>query len=162
LIGGLATIVMTMGEPVYLDYGNDFPTVFLFCSVGAAIFFRLFTSAHTKKSSTVHIYVDEACYSIEVLCDSGNLAVDPMTGSPVIIIRACIMSGTYAKLKEQNAGGMRVRLIPIRGIAGESLLYGMIPDRVIVNGREVEAVVAFIENDKKFGGFDGIVPTSLC
>ena len=53
-------------------------------------------------------------------------------------------------------------MIPVKGIGGESLMYGFIPDKIEVDGKDVSAVVAIDENRGTFAEHTAIVPLILC
>ncbi len=161
LFGGITTFIMTLGEPIYLDFGNHYPTLFLLCSGCAVVFSRLFTVSRTKRSAVVDVTVEEKTYSITVLCDSGSFAKDPISARPAILVRRSIMEDVYERLARGDVG-LKVRIIPVGGIDGKRILYGLIPDRVEVEGRTVDAVVAFLEAEERPAGFDGILPAALC
>jgi len=59
----------------------------------------------------------------------------------------------------------RMRLLPIKGVVGEKLLYGIRPDEVSIRlGKRllsVEAIIAIDDTDGSFDTSDALVPLSL-
>ena len=105
---------------------------------------------------------------LRCLSDSGALLCEPVSGSPVIIadlpaVRPCLSPELFEALSDGGLGTTAegMRLIPGGGIGGSMLLPGFLPRRVRVCGVERTAVIAVV-NGTDLGGFDGIVPASLC
>lgn len=84
--------------------------------------------------------------SFSALVDTGNSLVEPLSGLPVAVV-SCRALRAYARLP-----------IPVVTAAGRTVLYGFMPDRFSVNGREVACVVA-VANEKT--GAEAIVPPEL-
>lgn len=112
--------------------------------------------------------------TLEGMTDTGNLLRDPLSGRAVICADegaiGSILShdlahylsgkGDPAPLSEDSA--RRVRVIPARTAAGDSLLYGFLPDGVLLDSGSgnmaVEAVIAVT----RLSGVDALVPAELC
>lgn len=110
------------------------------------------------------------------ICDSGNLLTEPTSGRPVIVLTkkallsiaptelfSLISLGDVTKIAELSPEHLKiVRLIPSETANGSSLLIGLIPDSVVINGVEKSAVIASGGSLSSFGGCEAIVPLSLC
>lgn len=108
-------------------------------------------------------------YALDGLIDSGNLLTEPFGGLPVILLTADRMRSLLPEsLHAVFFGGAgvgelsgdlaaRIRLIPYRGVGGGGLIYGFLPDRITVDGKEVRACVASTDG-RDFSGYDAIVP----
>lgn len=80
------------------------------------------------------------------LVDTGNSLYEPVSGLPVAVIR-CPALRRGAKLP-----------IPVRTAAGRTVLMGFKPERVSVNGREVDCIVAVTKERLKA---EAIVPPDI-
>ena len=158
LLGGIMTAILSMGEPVAVDYGSIYPSVFLGCTAAAWCFTRLLASSSAKKTAQTAFTVRGETYTFMALRDSGSFLADPVSGTPVITVSEKVI-GIPADRIAQPKYGFRVRIIPVRTVTGEGMLYGFIPDSVTVDGMETRAVIAVDTGER--GGFDGIVPAGL-
>ena len=96
------------------------------------------------------------------LVDSGALAVEPISGTPVIFV-----SKKYADMVTLGDGGAMMRgiyAIPISSIGGEGIAFAIRPDKCEIEIRgqfeERRALIA-LGSDELYGGFDAILPYSL-
>ena len=112
--------------------------------------------------------------TLEGMTDTGNLLRDPLSGRAVICVDggaigsilspdlANYLSGKGDPVPLSDDSARRVRVIPARTAAGESLLYGFLPDGVMLDrgdGRmEVEAVIAVT----RLSEVEAIIPAELC
>ncbi|MBQ8512410.1 MAG: sigma-E processing peptidase SpoIIGA [Clostridia bacterium] len=158
LLGGIMTAILSLGEPVMLDYGSVYPSVFLGCAAAAWGFTRLFAASSVKKSAEVTVTAQGITRTFTALCDSGCFLTEPISGMPVITASEDAL-GTLAGRVTNPDSGLRLRIIPVKTVTGSGMLYGFVPDAVSVDGIEVRAAVAVDEGER--GGFDGIVPASL-
>ena len=93
-------------------------------------------SSHESKSSGITILKrDKRIFSAECLgiIDTGNALSEPISGLPVIVLGA--------KRHSEFAQAANVP-IPMRTTAGESLLFGLKPKKLLINGCPVEAILA--------------------
>lgn len=95
------------------------------------------------------------------MIDSGNLLREPISGRPVIVTSKRALAGMLPEKFPENAGNVRLRAIPVHAVTGSALLYGFLPDLLLVNGEETDAVIAVREGEGDFNGYDGIVPVVL-
>lgn len=158
LLGGIMTALLSMGEPVMLDYGSVYPSVFLGCAAAAWGFTRLFASSSVKQSAEVTVTALGITRTFTALCDSGCFLAEPISGIPVITASRDAL-GEFAEKLTHPDSGMRIRVIPVNTVTGGGMLYGFVPDAVTVNGCAVRAVIGLDEGQR--AGFDGIVPASL-
>ena len=109
---------------------------------------------------------------VSAFVDSGNLAIDPMDMSPVILIKKNLAT----KILPQNIVDLsnvdlldrdlikRIRLVPITRGGYTHVLTGVKADRVaVINGDSREEVKATIVIDKEggtFDGFDALMPSA--
>lgn len=161
LLGGIMTFILSLGEPVYLDYGRDFTPAFTVCTALSILLTRLFTSRKTKKSVTVEITAAGERLSLTGLCDSGNMARDPFSSLPVIIVKKHSLGDLGTILGKEDCP-LKLRMIPIEGIGGHTLMRGFVPDEVYIDGVRYAAVIASDAGDGSFAGHDAVVPAALC
>ena len=139
---------------------------------------RLSRRVGRVRTCTVTVELEGARVELCGLVDSGNLLRDPMSGRVVICAEAATLdallspemaaamagaSPDVASLPPEDA--KRVRFIPAETAAGGRLLYGFLPDRILLTpegetrGREVDAVVAV--TDIPTHGVEALVPSEL-
>lgn len=111
--------------------------------------------------------------TLSALVDSGNLLTEPFGGLPVILVGRERMkeilpaklhpvlmgNGDLSELDRDSAS--RIRLIPYRGVGGGGLMFGYLPAKVAVDGREVAACLAVEPGVRDFSGYEAIVPSCL-
>ena len=120
---------------------------------------------------SLFIKILELEFSLTALVDGGNLLRDPMSGCAVIIVKRGAISQLYSRYGDNalfditSPLAKRMRLLPIKGVVGEKLLYGIRPDLVSISfGKRLFSVEAIIAIDDTDGGFDtndALVPSSL-
>ena len=103
------------------------------------------------------------------ICDSGNLLREPLSDRAVIILEKTAFLSTLndgeaeyftPPAMKNGTPPSSFRVIPCHSVGGERLLLGYIPERVTVDGSEVDCTVAMGENS--FDGRAALVPSVLC
>ncbi len=93
--------------------------------------------------------------SLQLLCDSGNLLREPMSGLPVVVI-----AGKQASPETLKSP----RFIPVKTASGSRVLYGFVPDRFTVHIKNkasaLQCVIA-LADENTFTDCDGVVPYTL-
>ncbi len=102
-----------------------------------------------------------------LLVDSGNLLRDPYNGKPVMLISAahldayCGKDGAHRRVEDQTReemAALKMRFLPVRTAAGETVLAAFpAAGLILADGREA-SVVAAVDPDGAYQGFDGILP----
>lgn len=127
---------------------------------------RVFGGKRREVSSRITLLGETA--GARLLCDSGNLLCDPISSKPVIILAPKIFGDRLPlelRTGETDIGALsgslctKLRLIPAQGVTGSRLLVGIVPDEVLVDGNEVDAIIALA--DGSYDGCDGIIPEEL-
>ena len=127
---------------------------------------RVFGGKRREVSSRITLLGETA--EARLLCDSGNLLCDPISSKPVIILAPRIFGERLPvelRAGETDVGALsgslcaKLRLIPAQGVTGSRLLVGIVPDEVLVDGNEVDAIIALA--DGSYDGCDGIIPEEL-
>lgn len=112
---------------------------------------------------------------INLMCDSGNVAVDPYSGKYVIVVKKMSLEQIVGdKINDIENGftnatvisSVKPRLIPIKTVAGECIMTAFIPEKLFVisdkDRVEIDACIA-IDSSEESGylGADGVVPFAL-
>lgn len=134
----------------------------------------LFTRSAHRQTREVQVELLGRSVGLTLLCDSGNLLRDPISGTPVLVCAyGAISPILYPKLRAffsdpsparvsvlDSDGARRIRAIPMQGVGGGGMLFALRPDRVLVDGAAVSALVAVDVNrgSGEFGGTDGLIP----
>ncbi len=88
---------------------------------------------------------------IKAFLDTGNSLKDVITGLPVIIIGKCVAESIlYDTENFLNLSSTveKIKLIPYRTVDGKScILPAFKPDRVLLNGKEIDVIVAVSKDD---------------
>lgn len=153
------------------------PGVFIAAALIAGAVSIVYGKFRTRSSSRRHVSITLAAFGREtiltMLSDSGNLLCEPFSGKPVVIISARSMSGVLPRAVLDAAESperisdlpeelsRKVRLIPASGVMGKGMLLCFIPDRIGVDGSEVDAVAALDIHSGSYDGCDGIIPQIL-
>ncbi len=110
------------------------------------------------------------------LCDTGNLAFDPYTSKPVIVVRSesCrTLLGEYYSGFCRNgfpdtvsASRLKMRLVPVSTAAGQNVLRAFCADKAYVHidgqKNEIDACFALdMTNENTYEGTDGVFPYCL-
>lgn len=158
LLGGIMTYLLSLGEPIFAEGGAEVPfaAIFALCLPVSFAATRMFSSVRHKKTAEVSVSILGKEATFTALCDSGNLAREPISSLPVVIVAHAVFPIDELSCPE------RVRAVPLKTIGGERLLLGVIPDEIKIDGRETAAIVAVDRENRLFGGCGGIVPSSLC
>ena len=159
--GGIMTYLMSFGKNDRYSGGEVFFTLFAICFAMSVFITRIFKRKRKTSSAQIEFDVNGINEKITALSDSGCIVSEPISSLPVVIVREKSVPETALMIRE-NVRGVKLRLVPLNGIEGEKLLRGFIPDHIYINKKEVSAVVALAETEKRFGEYDGIVPAALC
>lgn len=143
---------------------------------------RFFGGAPLKKAVTVRVSLGGRSITLPLLVDSGCLLSDPISGKAALLIRleavseilpgeiiTCARSKS-AYMPRDPESARRCRLIPAESFDGRRLLLSVradtltiLPDKKGRGGEQaIDAYVALYSTEKsRFGGFDGLFPSSL-
>ena len=176
LLGGMVTAVMSLGSggEIVGGHSGGGSTALIFLGVALVLVaVEIIGRVSKKKSARVKVTIFNSSAEFSALADSGNLLVDPFSGTPVIIVSSAALTPILTVSERQaltkgtpdGAGNRlvpRVRLIPSSSVGGEKMLCAFRPDAVQIDGKNVTALVAPDEKERGgFGEYDCIVPSSL-
>lgn len=88
------------------------------------------------------LYRDNQC-AFDAAVDTGNQAIDPFSGLPVVVMRHEVAASLFPLLKD-NAFDLSdgLRLIPVRTVSGTALLPCFTPEVITWNEHPIRAAVA--------------------
>ena len=146
-------------------------------AIASLLLGRLFTRSAEKATMPTTIELAGKSVGLTLLCDSGNLLCDPISGTPVLI---CAFRAVEPVLYDQlraffadpipdrisllrRDAARRVRVIPMRGVGDGGMLFAFRPDRLLIGDQAVEALVAVdtARGRGEFGGTDGLIPAAF-
>ncbi len=96
---------------------------------------------------------------VNLLIDSGNLAVESATKRRIIFLKERRLFYSEEE-KDRFLNNVRLIAVPIKTAAGEGIKYGFIPERIIFSDKKYNGEKFMIVPDTEgceFGGFDGII-----
>lgn len=143
------------------------------CGLFSLITGRLIKRNVAKRVCSLCITLNGSTATISALVDSGNLLREPISEKAVIIasfgaVRSIIPVELLTLFKNKDISGLedspyrsRIRLIPASTVNGQGLLFGISPDRVTADGKEVDVYVALSSDALDFGGYQAIVPAVI-
>lgn len=137
-------------------------TVIIVCSFVLPVWIilkeRMFYSHRIKRAKAI-IKLGQEEISLSLICDSGNILVDPYTASPVIVVNKRAV-GKFSDNDEMK------RIVPVKTAGGKSLISVITPDVVAIKSGNklypVNACIGFNECETDmFSEADGIIPVTI-
>lgn len=172
LIGGFMTLFSSMfhSETSYSS-GADIPAAVF----AVILFVRMATRRGGRGYAEVSFHYGENTYSGRALIDSGNLLTDPLSGLPVVLIRASDartfagneVDGKFAGVMPEGMGlSPGVRAVPVHSVTDRRILYGFLCDAVCIRrGKRTvhrSAVICVDRNSTaSYGGCGILLPAAL-
>lgn len=155
IFAGVINAMWALFSPLGMIYENgvfyfDIPfTAIIAFTAGAFFLIKLvkFISeklSNKEKICDVTICSNKSEITIKGLCDTGCEAKDLFTGTPVIICRLEKIRGVTPQTVKDYFVGIpveRIRLIPCITIADETLLPIFKADRILINGKQANALI---------------------
>lgn len=126
-------------------------------------------SVRSEKIAKISIDYLGSEFWFDALVDTGNLAVDPLDKTPVMLINSRLSKRIFGFeiLKnhlsiEDSQIKKRIRIIPASFGGNKKILYGIKPDAayaITKKKKEKISIVIAINNDENnFGGYDALIP----
>ncbi len=133
--------------------------------------FRLILSSSIgKRTAQLKLRIFDTEFTVNGIIDSGNFLKDPMDLTPVIIIKEEILKkyvkvlNFYPITSKENPLSKKLRIIPIKDVSGNRILYGFKPDYLeLLVGKRIIAIKSTVAIDTHGGSFndcDAIIPLS--
>ncbi len=179
LIGGIVSFLYSelkkIIKPDMLGEGVNrallyFAIAILFMYGIVRLFISLFSSRLSERAATIRIELIDKSIKLECLVDSGNLIVDPIDSTPVVLVkeakwRELIGDGQIDSLDIDSELKKYIRIIPIRRDSGMEICYGVRVDNAFVkhNKKEERVRLTFVMDkyEGSFGGYFGLLPASV-
>lgn len=166
-LGGIMSLIFNFMNKLFYQYINQYSydevysgaRFFIIASLSVLIAMlvnKIILNKKEVKEVEVEIIFRGRNYKIKGFCDSGNLVKEPISGRSVILVSCLSELGKVI----ENEKEISKRYVPYSVVNGEGILKGIIPEKIIINNNEVNAIVAPI-NNTNFGGLDAIIPMSL-
>ena len=184
LVGGAVTFIWGLLDRYISDFFNGFEggavnrkmlflSLIVLLSIGVfKMLVSLFTNVETEESVDLEIRFLNKTAIVSAFVDSGNLAVDPMDMTPVLLIKKEIADGILPVNIDQICDidsldrqiKKRIRLIPISRGGETHVLVGVKVDSVkIIKGDFAEEIAVTLAIDKEggtFGGYKALMPSA--
>lgn len=162
-------------------HGITIPDGFLFTLIffgAVALIYVIFNSWINRSINQVKHYVKAELfdglktYNLNFLVDTGNMAKDPFSAKPVVIVNANALDSEllYAVCKsleyDNNLyNNIKPRVIPMKTVSGTALLYAFVPESMYIyigkKKYKIDCIVAIDQHENAFLGKDGIIPETL-
>ena len=169
LLGGVMTALSGVFGGLYPGRSTDL----VFAGAAALFgFIRPVRRRLTRGYAQLEIPYEDRVWRGTALIDSGNLLVDPISGTPVVLLRAADARTLTGELTdtlyrgEMESAVLGVRAVPVRTVGGTRILYGFfVRDLTITRGRRKShrSAVVCIDHgtDEGYGGCAALLPASL-
>ena len=186
LLGGGMTALYSLfnrmnllNKDMNMDDGIDVWIFALLALLGSVVTLnggRIFRVRNSIKEVKLELENESQRVVLRALVDSGNLAIEPISGKAVAFVRLEACKGTLSNEEYEYLCGKsdlaqmplhivrKIRLIPSRTLSGEAYLPAMRFKRVaLVSGKrkkELDIYVAFV-NDDALSGYDAIISQEI-
>ena len=179
LLGGVTSLLVRFGKGDAVTFRTHNAPFFVLALAGliSSLILKAVSSRTITESCRAKISIFGISFEATLLTDSGNLAREPISGSPVIFIKKKLLENHMCGYSDLICGKLdfverlppdlkrRLRLVKVERSGGEvQILPAFIPDEVEIKFKKylkkVKCVIVF-ENIDDYAGFDGIVPTVL-
>jgi len=140
-----------------------FFAVFVFCF----IYFDIFSLKKDCETVDITITTRSGENKLKLLCDSGCMAKEPISGLPVILLSPKVYDSIYSPDERKNSDFIvknKMRLVPIKTAVGTAIIEAFIPDAIICSHKDKTTKLCAAVgrgNENSFAGTDGIFPTTL-
>ncbi len=150
-----------------------FFSIIVLLSIGVfKMFVSFFSNIQSEGSVQIEISFLNKSATLDAFIDSGNLAVDPMDMTPIMLLKRdtasevlpeSIINLTDPDKIDKNAR-KRIRLIPISRGGATHVLTGVKPDsvKIVKEGKseEINVTLAIDKEGGSFGGFGALMPAA--
>ncbi len=180
LIGGIVSFIYDkLNEVIKPDsFNKEINRTLLLFAIGILfvfgilkLFLSLFANKFSEKSASIKIVLLDKSVMVDCLIDTGNLLVDPIDSTPVLVLKTKIWKELVEEeFKDVNkiknsVYSKYLRIIPVKKDNHNEICYGIKPDNAyyISKQREAEIRLVFIldESDGSFGGYYGLLPATI-
>lgn len=122
----------------------------------AIIFTRVLSHKKDVKTMSMSVKLLGETYSMQGLCDSGNLLTEPFSGKRVILVSSCSELGE----KIDGLKNVKKRCIPYKDVNGTGIIKGVFAEEIFVGDKRVDAILATVNNNG-FDGNEALIPYAI-
>lgn len=141
LFGGIVTVLIS-NMNISINGFTVILTAFVFCiiALSSSRFFR-----HELVADRINVIIENSgrMCKLSLMCDSGNLLVDPYNSLPVMLIDKNFKNLLVGQ-GEDTHKTCGIRLVPIKTVCGRELVEVFTPDNVFVCTNKKEKVMASV------------------
>jgi len=183
LIGGLVYYAYSTLDKINLfksftESNNENKKLLLFSlivllSIGALkLVVACFGNVGCVRNVKVFVEYDGRKNQLDALVDSGNLAVDPFTKTPVMLVGEAVGNKIFGEICRELSNPCeldvslkkRIRIIPVSFGNEKRILYGIKPDSVYVEKKKlrehISLIIAIDKEGGSYGGYNALIPLS--
>ena len=145
----MASLFSLMFRGLDISKGFLFTVLFITATVFVYLLFSSLCSKAYKRDEScvrVDIFDGKRNYSLSLLVDSGNMARDPFSAKPVVIVNQnaldsellnAVCSAFGDSDKSSGYTHIKPRVIPMKTVSGTTLLYAFVPESMhIIIGKK--------------------------
>lgn len=136
--------------------GARFFVILAISIIASMLFGRFFSTEKEIRSASIDVIINEKSFSVNALCDSGNLLTEPLSGKGVVLVSLETALGAEI----ESVPDIYKRYIPYTSVGAEGIIKGVLPKSIKINGEEKNAIIASVSK-KSFAGYEACVPKSL-
>lgn len=183
LIGGLVYYAYSTLDKINLfksftESNNENKKLLVFSlivllSIGALkLVVACFGNVGCVRNVKVFVEYDGRKNQLDALVDSGNLAVDPFTKTPVMLVGEAVGNKIFGEICRELSNPCeldvslkkRIRIIPVSFGNEKRILYGIKPDSVYVEKKKlrehISLIIAIDKEGGSYGGYNALIPLS--
>ncbi len=168
---GTAMNTFVSNGEIYFDISSKaliFSIILAYLVIYAISFIKKQNIVASRRQVDITITFENKTVTFKALCDTGCTLCDPISGFPAIILSQKCAKQLFPKdllsairINTIPAGyETRLRVLPFSAIGTHlEIMYGIIPDKVLFDGREIKKAIIAISNTdfEKKSGFSGIL-----
>lgn len=156
LMGGIVTALhrfLLKTSPSPLAAQGILLLFLLIAALGALFGSKILDKRRRIRDAELIFTVGKDLHRVSGLIDSGNLLTDRETGLCVIILSPTVF--------KKDSPPQCDRLLPLRTVSSTASFPCFLPDKLSVNGKECQALLAISANCASFGGAQALIPETL-
>lgn len=143
-------VFFTANSFIIFNY-SDVMWIFCICSsfiICKFAFYKTKSELYSKDFKIKIKYKDNSV-SFTGMVDTGNALTDPVTLKPVLVIDESILKKLFSKSATNNnlcefVDSKDFRVIPYKTISDFGVTFGFVPDKLIINGKNIKNTVVAV------------------
>ncbi len=168
---GTAMNTFVSNGEIYFDISSKtliFSIILAYLVIYAISFIKKENIVTSRKQVDITVSFENRTVSFKALCDTGCTLCDPISGFPAIILSPKYAKQLFPKAllsaikknKIPSEYETKLRALPFSTLDTRlEIMYGIIPDKILFEGREIKKVIIAIStiDFEKKSGFSGIL-----